>query len=444
MKIIVNRLIILLGCAVIISGLSCSDDGLEPLEPDTQVPPDTTSLPDPEGQEPPVSVGDVEFFNRELTDDNLILVNDASSNRVFVMNKEAELLHEWPLSNNIGNDVFLLPDGRLLASLEADEPKITFGGQGGKLQFVDKDGNIEWNFDYSSELAETHHDAELLPNGNVIALVWEKKSVEEAIAAGSNLDYPIYPEAIIEVDPSTDEIVWEWHAWDHLIQDFDDTKANFGVVADHPELINLNLVPEERGDIMHANGITYDPLNDLIYISVNFYHEVWVIDHSTTTAEAASSTGGNFGKGGDLIYRFGNPSAYDNPMGERLFYNNHYPNLLQGEHAGKMLIFVNKAEPELSRVYELQLPQSFNLLPNTDNEPEVVWSFSHPDLFSGKVSGAVLLPNDNVLITEGDFGIWEVTRAGEVVWQYHHPGFYWRAYHYNKDAPEISAIGITF
>ena len=163
-----------------------------------------------------------------------------------------------------------------------------------------------------------HHDVEMLPNGNILIMVWERKTAEEAELAGSNLAIDIFPEAIIEVDPSTDEIIWEWHAWDHLIQDFDDLKANFGTIADNPQLINLNYVPDELGDIMHGNGITYDKTNDLIFLSINFYHEVWVIDHSTTTEESATNTGGTYNKGGDLVYRFGNPTAYDNQAGERL------------------------------------------------------------------------------------------------------------------------------
>ena len=44
-------------------------------------------------------------------------------------------------------------------------------------------------------------------------------------------------EHINEVEPvclDSGIIVWEWHAIDHLIQDHDSTKANYGVVADHP------------------------------------------------------------------------------------------------------------------------------------------------------------------------------------------------------------------
>ena len=48
------------------------------------------------------------------------------------------------------------------------------------------------------------------------------------------------PDHIIEVDPSTDSIVWEWHVWDHLIQDYDPEKENYGVPSEHPELVDIN------------------------------------------------------------------------------------------------------------------------------------------------------------------------------------------------------------
>ncbi|MCE2612942.1 aryl-sulfate sulfotransferase [Flavobacteriaceae bacterium D16] len=385
----------------------------------------------------------IEFLNRELTANGYILINDASANRVYLMDREATVVHEWPLNGErLGNDVQLLSDGTLLANLESADPQIVIGGFGGKLKMLDKEGNALWDFEYATNDYILHHDAELLPNGNVLAMVWERKTVEEAQQAGYELAVEVFPEAIIEINPQTNEIVWEWYAWDHLIQDFDQSKSNFGVVGDNPQRIDVNYVVREDGDITHANGIAYDAAKDVIYLSVNFYSEVWVIDHSTTTEEAATTTGGNYNKGGDLIYRFGNPGTYDNSEGERLFFNNHFPNLLQGEDEGKMLIYVNGGQSMQSTVYELALPQEFNLLPNTDNELGVLWSFTDPDLFSQKVSGAVKLANNNRLIAEGDFGVWEVTDGGEVVWKYSRPGFYWRAYHFERDAAEIIALGI--
>jgi hypothetical protein len=196
------------------------------------------------------------------------------------------------------------------------------------------------------------------------------------------------------------------------------------VISEHPELIDINYVPKSetssdiKGDIMHANAIAYDEVNDVILLSVNYYSEVWAIDHSTSTTEAAGQDGGGYGKGGDLIYRFGNPETYENLAGSRLF------------HIGQ------------STVYELELPSAYDLQINSNNEPKITWSFTDPELYSPKVSGAVPLPNGNILITEGTFGFWEVTREKEVVWKFSAPGFYWRGYSYSKNAPEIKLLGL--
>lgn len=438
MKKLLTRLLI----TTLMVQIACSEDNILPNEDSftKTSKEDSVVIEDEPQQKDKDSAGTVEFLNKDLVEDGLVLINDAGNNRVYLMDKTARIHHEWKLTSGLGNDVFLLPNGKLLASLEADDPKIELGGSGGKLQIIDKNGNVEWNFDYSSDDRIMHHDAELLPNGNIIALVWERINKDEAMQNGSKLETDLFTEAIIEINPVNKEIVWEWRAWDHVVQDTDEAKNRFGIISKNPQLIDLNYVDREDGDIMHANGIAYDPINDLIFISVNFYHEVWVIDHTTSTEVARSHTGGNFGKGGDLVYRFGNPTAYQNSNGERLFHSNHFPNLLQGEDLGKMLIFSNGTGLDQSTVYELKLPKNFRLEPDTNNEPEVVWSFTDSELFAPKVSGAVKLPNGNRLITEGDFGIWEVTESGEIVWKFSSEGFFWRAYHYDKDTPEILSL----
>jgi len=263
----------------------------------------------------------------------------------------------------------------------------------------------------------------------------------------TNVD--IFPEKLIEVNPSTDQVVWEWRAWDHLVQDTDMNLANFGVISDTPERIDhsYNFGVIDNGDIMHANGIDHDAVNDVIYISVNFYSEIWVIDHSTTTQEAASNSGGDYNKGGDLLYRFGNPEAYQNPNGVRRFYNNHFPNLLEdGElGSGNVLVYVNNTDnmPQ-STVFELAMPQPFAMTPNTDNEPAEVWSFTDPDLYHGRISGAVRLSNGNTLICEGDYGYWEVTPSKEVAWKYNGSGNFWRGYGYDLDHTGLPSLGLTF
>ncbi len=384
---------------------------------------------------------DLDLENREITD-HYFLINDAESNRVFLIDKSEKNIFEWNLNSGIGNDCFLMENGKLLALLQADDPSIDFGGYGGKIQIINPDHTIDWEYIISDENQIAHHDIEMLPNGNILALVWDKKTAYEAKEAGFMGDYAIYPEKILEIDPTTDQIVWEWNSWDHLIQDYDKTKDNFGEISSNPSKIDINYSLVANGDIMHANGLDYDPEEDLIYLSVNFFNEVWVIDHSTTTEIAKKDFGGRHNKGGDLVYRFGNPEAYQNEGGQRLFYNNHYPNIITENGRKKMLIFMNGYLDEQSKVYEFDLENLPELKENADNEPELLWEFTDPNLYSSKVSGAELLSNGNILITIGVTGIWEVNREGTILWKYEDEGFFWRTYPYHKDSKAIINLGI--
>ena len=171
-------------------------------------------------------------------------------------------------------------------------------------------------------------------------------------------------------------------------------------------------------------------------MSVHAFSEFWIIDHSTTTAEAASHKGGRSGKGGDLLYRWGNPRAYRNgsKMEQRLFnqHNAHWiPHGLPGE--GHMLVFNNgsgRPGGDSSSVDEIVLPvDSQGQYARNKRGPygpaQAVWSYSAPkksDFYSFFISGSQRLPNGNTLICSGANGtVFEVTPDKAVVWKYTNP-----------------------
>ncbi|WP_452226214.1 aryl-sulfate sulfotransferase [Lacinutrix cladophorae] len=383
----------------------------------------------------------VEIFNNEKLDNSLTLAILKGEKSAFLVDKQGYKKYEWEFEDNLGNDLEIMPNGKLLGIFKDENAQITFGGYGGKLKIINPDHTVDWEYTISSHDYISHHDIEMLPNGNVLFLVWEKIEEEIAEQNGAISSGSIYPEKLIEINPNTNQIVWEWRSWDHIIQDNDSNFPNHGVVSENPQLININYNAASNGDIMHANGIDYDENKDVIFLSINFFNEIWVVDHSTSTLEASTNSGGNYNKGGDLIYRFGNPLAYDNLQGEIRFDRNHFPNLLEngvpGE--GNLLVYVNGKSENKSKIYELELPETFNLLPNTDNEPVVAWEFQDEALYDDNISGAVRLTNGNTLICEGDYGIWEVTPNKEVVWKYNNlGGELWRCYNYDLNATELS------
>jgi hypothetical protein len=272
------------------------------------------------------------------------------------------------------------------------------------------------------------------------------------------------PDCLIEVKPTgktTGEIVWEWHVWDHLIQDHDKSKANFGDVAAHPELIDVNYgegfgpmlanpkdVDKLKGigyigggkinpDWTHCNCVDYNPELDQIMLSVHNFSEIWIIDHSTSKADAAGHTGGKSGKGGDLLYRWGNPQAYRaGTTKDQQLYSQHHAHWigkgLPGE--GHVLVFnngVRRPGGSYSSVDELVLPVDaqgkYACKPGTAYGPEkALWTYTAPkktDFYAMLISGAQRLANGNTLICEGTSGkIFEVTPDRDVVWKFTNPG----------------------
>ena len=324
-----------------------------------------------------------------------------------------------------GAAAYLLDNGHLFRPAEVVNRKPGFQGPaaGGRIQEFDWDGNLVWDFEYHSEKRLPHHDAIKLPKGNVLLICWEMMDEKEAVAKGRRpetvKDSHLQPDCLVEIKPTgkkTGEIVWEWRSWDHLIQDRDKTKPNYGNVTEHPELFDVNYIhgeedqvsklmatkdgrdklrslgyvgsvprllltprkdspkkdaekerrrksddaakaqskdsqkkanlraPRKNPDWMHVNAVAYNAELDQIALSSPNFHEIWIIDHSTTKEEAKGHTGGRWGKGGDILYRWGNPRAYRNGtnLDQRLFGQHNIqwiPKGLSGE--GHLLVFNN-------------------------------------------------------------------------------------------------------
>ncbi len=393
--------------------------------------------------EPVVLSQEVVVYNPDLFEDSYVFAIENGGTKSYLLNKKGFKVKEWNFTSNLGNDIELLPDGKLLGMFKSQNPIFNFGGYGGIIRILNTDGSVNWEYEISSNNYLAHHDLKQLPNGNIVCLVWERIPSATAIQLGVNTTSDIFTEKIVEINPTNNQVVWEWRSIDHIVQEQNASSATFGSVNQNPQLININYNNAANGNYMHANGIEYDPVKDVLFVSVNFYSEIWVIDHSTSTAQAASHSGGNYNKGGDLVYRFGNPETYNN-VGQRLFHNNHAPILIKENYPGanNLLVYGNGSNISQSTVYEFALPATFSLTPNVNNEPVIVWSFTDVNLYNERISGAVRLKNGNTLIAEGDYGFWEVTQNKDVAWKYNNTVGFWRCYGFEKNSPAIQALGL--
>jgi hypothetical protein len=275
----------------------------------------------------------------------------------------------------------------------------------------------------------------------------------------------LWVDYLIEIKPtgsSGGKIVWQWNLWDHLVQDYDPKKSNYGGVSEHPGRIDINAIEtpvpitgsrmrllQSVGyvggqkapssalppipDWTHVNAVAYDPQLDQIMLTTRTMGEVWIIDHSTSTSQAATESGGKLGKGGGLLYRWGNPQAYQcgKPSDQKLFgpHNGHWiPRDLPG--GGNVLIFNNgdgRRDGEYSTIEEIKPPVSadgsYPIKAGAAYGPEAsVWTYvSEPktSFFSSFLSGAQRLPNGNTLICAGvQAEVFEVDQSGRTLWRY--------------------------
>ena len=260
-----------------------------------------------------------------------VYFNPNLSLTTYLVDVEGRVVHMWQSSQGPAGGAYLLDNGHLLRGMrEPDVPVFSGGGQGGRLQELTWDGEVVWDFTFATEDHLLHHDVAVLPNGNILGIAWEQKTAADANQAGRlptlTPEAGVWPDMIVEFEPQPPDgarIVWQWHMWDHTIQNHDPDADNYGEPTEHPELIDINgdrdapemsaeelarlqalgYVPEDtapedlQSDFMHMNAVNYNAALDQIVMSVPRFNEIWVIDHSTTTVEAAGHTGGRGGAG---------------------------------------------------------------------------------------------------------------------------------------------------
>ncbi len=377
-----------------------------------------------------------------------------NSRFTYLMDADGNEINSWESDVFPANSAYLLPDGHMLrvGRIPGAVGELV-SGVGGAVQEFDWEGNIVWEYDHAGPDILAHHDIEWLPNGNVLIIAYEILSPAEAIQAGRDpatvVPEGLWSDYVIEVDPSTDQIVWEWHVWDHLVQEIDPLVDNFDVVADRPERIDVNVVrpgDSTRPDWTHTNAIAYNADLDQIVLSPRTFSEIWIIDHSTTTAEAASSSGGAAGSGGDLLYRWGNPVTYGaGGEPDRELWFQHNPRWIEAGKpgAGNLLIFDN-GDPVLrpyTRVIEVETPVqpdgTYPLMGAAFGPLDPAWAYEDPkNFFASFISGADRLEDGRTLICNGPAGfLFEIDAAGQTGWTYTMPSTTFRAERYEFSYP---------
>jgi hypothetical protein len=373
--------------------------------------------------------------NTDEVQEGYILIPALQNSNSLLLSNDGRIVKVWEGEYHPANMIYLKDNGNLVRSNHLLE--LPFSGRpysSGRFEEIAWDGELVWSIELSDERTVPHHDFHILPNGNLVILAYDRYYGDEILAAGLDPELlpsneEIWSEKLIEINPMTNEIVWEWSVWDHLIQDFDPNLPNYGVVVDNPGRININYIDRNKNaDWLHQNTVNYNEELDHIFLSNKATSEIWIVDHGISTEEAR-------GEAGNLLYRWGNPEAHDAGTDEdQQLYEQHDPHWIPAGYpgAGNVLVFDNgnNRERPYSRVIEIELPVDENgnyiMNPGEPTGPsEPVWEYvSDPveNFYSRIISGSQRQLNGNTLIASGHPGrIFEVNPEGEIVWEYYLP-----------------------
>jgi hypothetical protein len=391
-----------------------------------------------------------------------VLYSPLRSGTTYLLDHHARVVHTWQ-SAYAPHSLYLLPNGDLLRpGRDPDAEAIKAGGAMGVLQKFTWEGELVWEWKLSDSRRILHHDVEPLPNGNLLAIGWELKTPEEARAIGRRAELipegGLWPDFLLEIEPippNDAHIVWEWHVWDHLIQDVDPSLANHAQPRDQPERIDINgagepreidaaelaqlkalgYVPddaeedEETGDFIHVNAIDWNAELDQIAVTAPEFGEIWILARPRTSAEAA-------GPSGDLLYRWGNPEFYGRgEASDRRLFSPHDVQWIPSdyERGGHLTVFNNgggRPDGDYTSLEEIATPLqgdgSYALKPRDAWGPEkTTWTYTASDresFYAPYISGAHRLENGNTIVTSGPSGrLFEITPDGRTVWEFYNP-----------------------
>ena len=373
--------------------------------------------------------------NKNSIQNGYTLLYPSNSTKTFLINNDGKIINQWTSNYNPGQTAYLMDNGNLVRSCKTNNTVFKLGGIGGRIEIKNWHDDLLWEWQLSDSTKCLHHDIKPLPNGNILAIMVEKKLLPDFVNAGRDTlklsDKELWNEVILEIKPIDNnkaEIVWQWSAWDHLAQNKYTDKINYNTIKKHPELIdvNYNLELNSTADFLHFNSIDFNSQLNQIMVSVRNYSEIWVIDHSTTTAQAKTHKGGKTDMGGDLLYRWGNSKAFGGNTDAKLDGQHSASWIKKGFiNEGKITLFDNKATTRHARIVMINPSLNkqtfkYNYILNKGFGPDKeFWTYTQPNFVEGRAGAVQGLQNGNVLITETSKGrLLEITPQKDTAWIY--------------------------
>ena len=245
------------------------------------------------------------------------------------------------------------------------------------------------------EAASLHHQPHQMPNGNFLAMTANARMIENYFTSETDPDaprktQPVVGDRFVEFTPEGD-IVWTWDTFEHL----DVYRWSYHLM----EVFWHNRGFPHHLDWTHGNGITYDPRDDSVIVSLRHQDAIVKIDKAS----------------GEIRWILGDHGNWKSPQKEKLLepahelrwhYHGHNPRVTED---GTILMYDNgicRAQPYdpqaaphecFARAVEYEVDEDRRTVrevwtSSDDDDPERVISWAMGD--------AHRLPNDNMLIVD--------------------------------------------
>lgn len=389
--------------------------------------------------------------------------------KTYLIDFEGHVIHTW----NIGTNPRFTEGGTLLDAVGGNPSSQNVWKE------LDWNGNVVWQYTESRSSYHGHHDFTKIYNpklGDSTFLYIANKDLtaQQCLDAGCDPSHNYtgaQMDAIVEVNKQG-TVIWEWCFFDHVVQDINPSKSTYGVIANTPGKIDLNIRGNPvKSDWMHCNALDYNQGLDMIVVN-SVHGEFYVIDHGNTFIKNNPDSSIALAKSslGDFKYRFGDPAKYDKgdppsvldnwekttAGNKQLGGSHHIQWIAEGlPGAGNFLVFCNAQNlfelTSQSYIIEINpyLNSSGTVMPSFVNPPDagyrivnspdqnlmkekkniskqVVWTFSsknNTSFYSTIGSSAQRLPNGNTLVCAMNDGhFFEVAPSDtSVVWEYINP-----------------------
>ena len=350
----------------------------------------------------------VTIHQTEFTDPGYTIfvpIKKIGTSVIKLIDMEGNIVHVWDMDPVDIDYIRPLPGGSFMGLSPVQD----------RLVEIDWDGQIVWDFYPDDE--DLHHNFQKLDNGNYLVLAHERRLIPTFSKFEFKYDY------YMEMTPEH-EVIWRWNSWEHLYE-FGFTFESL-IYIWHPKVVYL------FPDFSHTNSIMALPPNQHendpafrrgnILISQRNTNIFFIIDKET----------------GEIVWQIG---PDDNPA-----IGQHDAHMIEEglPGAGNILIFDNGG----AAGYPMKYRGYSKVLEIDPTTKRTVWQYNAfkelrllSSFHSPYISGAQRLPNGNTLITEGAVGrIFEVTSAGQTVWEYLYanpPEELYKAYRVDSDWPPV-------